>query len=83
MQIKRALLTVNEAMMLTGLARSSIYKAIDSGALPSRLETGRRRRITVADLERFVGAPLLAENRASADALELPAQLRRPTRVAA
>ena len=58
MVFSRALMTVEEAVLVTGISRSLLYKAIQSGELPSRVLGQRRRRILVGDLEKFVGAPL-------------------------
>jgi predicted DNA-binding transcriptional regulator AlpA len=58
MRIERFLLTVEECVLLTGISRAVLYKAIASEALPSRLIGQRRRRVLVSDLEKFVGAPV-------------------------
>jgi excisionase family DNA binding protein len=66
MTFSRALITVEEAVLLTGISRSLLYKSIQSGALPSRVLGSRRRRILLGDLEKFVGAPLNVGQRATA-----------------
>ena len=55
MVIQRALLTVDECVLITGVSRAVLYKAISSGALPSRLIGRRGRRVLVGDLNKFVG----------------------------
>lgn len=57
MQFDRVLLTVEESVLLTGVARATLYRAIKAGDLPSRSIAGRRR-ILRGDLERFIGLPL-------------------------
>lgn len=56
MVFSRALMTVEEAVLVTGISRSLLYKAIQSGELPSRVLGQRRRRILVGDLEKCSSA---------------------------
>jgi excisionase family DNA binding protein len=58
MTFSRVLLTVEEAVLLTGISRSLLYKAMQSRELPSRVLGQRRRRVLVSDLEKFIGAPV-------------------------
>jgi excisionase family DNA binding protein len=57
--MSRQLLTIAEAQLLTGVSRASIAVAIRDGKLASTKLSGRRRRIRVADLESWIGAPLV------------------------
>jgi excisionase family DNA binding protein len=66
MTFNRFLITVEEAVLLTGVSRSALYVALKNGTLPSRVIGSRRRRILVADLERFIGAPINVGQRATA-----------------
>lgn len=66
MTFNRFLITVEEAVLLTGVSRSALYLAIKSGALPSRVIGSRRRRILLGDLEKFCGATINVGGRASA-----------------
>jgi excisionase family DNA binding protein len=56
--VSRMLLTVSEAVLITGASRASIFTAIRDEKLKSIKLAGRRRRIRVADLETWIGAPL-------------------------
>jgi excisionase family DNA binding protein len=56
--MNRMLLTVSECVLLTGASRRAIFSAIASGALVSTKLSGRRRRIQVVELERWIGHPL-------------------------
>jgi excisionase family DNA binding protein len=56
--MSRLLVTVSEAVLLTGVSRSRIFAAIRDESLKATKLAGRRRRIVVADLETWLGAPL-------------------------
>jgi excisionase family DNA binding protein len=58
MTFNRTLLTVSEIVLLTGLARSTVFLAIRDGKLAATKLSGRRRRVTVADLEAYLGQPV-------------------------
>ena len=66
MTFGRVLLTTEEITLLTGIGRTQIFAAMASGALPSRIIGKRNRRILVADVEKWIGAPLNIARRASA-----------------
>lgn len=54
----RQIVTIAEAQLLTGVSRATIATAIRDGKLPATKLSGRRRRLRVADLEAWLGAPL-------------------------
>jgi excisionase family DNA binding protein len=53
--MSRQLLTITEASLLTGIARSTIFLAIRDEKLKATKLSGRRRRIRVCDLSAYVG----------------------------
>ena len=58
MTFARTFLTIEECVLLTGVSRATLYKAISDKTLPSRLIGRAKRRVLVADLEAYVGAPV-------------------------
>jgi excisionase family DNA binding protein len=56
--MSRLLLTLTEASLVSGVSRSTLFQAIRDEKLKATKLSGRRRRIVVADLETYVGAPL-------------------------
>jgi excisionase family DNA binding protein len=56
--MSRSIITISEACLLSGIARSTIFQAIRDEKLKSTKLSGRRRRIVVADFEAWLGAPL-------------------------
>ena len=56
MTFARTMLTIEECVLLTGISRATIYKAISEGTLPSRIIGRAKRRVLVADLEAYIGA---------------------------
>jgi excisionase family DNA binding protein len=54
----RQIVTIAEAQLLTGVSRASIAAAIRDGKLPATKLSGRRRRLCVADIEAWLGAPI-------------------------
>jgi excisionase family DNA binding protein len=57
--MKRMSVTVNEAILITGASRSAIFAAIRDGRLESYKLAGRRRRISVAALEKWLGVNIV------------------------
>jgi excisionase family DNA binding protein len=55
----RQFLTTGECALVTGISRARIFEALRSGELKSVKLSGRRRRITVADLSEWMGAPVV------------------------
>jgi excisionase family DNA binding protein len=53
--MSRQILTVTEASLVSGVARSTIFLAIRDGKLQSTKLAGRRRRIRVCDLSAWLG----------------------------
>jgi excisionase family DNA binding protein len=54
----RQFLTTGECTLVTGISRARIFEALRSGELKSVKLSGRRRRIRVADLSEWMGAPV-------------------------
>jgi excisionase family DNA binding protein len=54
--MQRIALSVAEVVGAVGIARSTIYRAMEDGALKSR-KVGRRRLILVDDVETWLGIP--------------------------
>jgi excisionase family DNA binding protein len=53
--MSRQILTVTEASLVSGVARSTIFLAIRDGKLAATKLSGRRRRIRVCDLSVWLG----------------------------
>ncbi len=62
MMFPQILVTIEEAVLLTGISRASIYSAIKAGKLQSKRISGKRR-ITISELEKFIGMPLALPGR--------------------
>ncbi|MER9018910.1 helix-turn-helix domain-containing protein [Mesorhizobium sp. M0898] len=45
--------TINEAVAMTGISRSSLYKLLAAGTVPKR-KSGKRTLILVSDLENYL-----------------------------
>jgi excisionase family DNA binding protein len=55
---KRAFLTVQEVMHLTGLERGTVYAALERGGIPGRLKIGNLVRVRVKQFAPWLdGAP--------------------------
>jgi excisionase family DNA binding protein len=50
---QRIAVSVDEAVTLTGLSRSTVFRLVQTGELPS-LKVGRRRLIRVVDLDGYI-----------------------------
>jgi excisionase family DNA binding protein len=50
---QRIAVSVDEAVTLTGLSRSTLFRIVQTGELPS-LKVGRRRLIRVVDLDGYI-----------------------------
>lgn len=57
--MQRLFLTTLECALVTGISRARIFEALRSGELKSVKLSGRRRRITVAALSEWMGAPVV------------------------
>jgi hypothetical protein len=55
--LARSLLTLHEASLVTGLSESTLRREMNTGKIPGRLLNGKRR-FLVADVEKYIGAPL-------------------------
>lgn len=61
--------TVSEAIALTGIGRTTLYREINAGRLKPR-KSGRRTLFLVADLEAYVQALPLAANEGAGGAAD-------------
>ncbi len=52
--IAPAYVSIGQGIVYSGLSRATLYRAIESGALPSFKVTAGRRLIRISDLDRFI-----------------------------